>query len=156
MNRRRWQSCPRRPAGGPRPLDPGRTSHRRPSDDRGQALLEFALVAPLLLILIIGLFDIGRLVYINNALAEAAREGARFGAVQGRSATAQDAIRSEVLDRTVAVPNPTIGISCQPSCRPGNFLSVEVSSAVAPVTPIIGQFIGPITLSSVSTMTIHQ
>jgi hypothetical protein len=48
---------------------------------RGQTLVEFALTVPILLVLTIGLFDIGQAVYYYNALADCAREGARFGIV---------------------------------------------------------------------------
>jgi Flp pilus assembly protein TadG len=49
---------------------------------RGQALVEFAIVAPVFFLLLFGLIDLGRYVYVTNAFGQAAREGARFGAVQ--------------------------------------------------------------------------
>jgi Flp pilus assembly protein TadG len=49
---------------------------------RGQSLVEFALVLPLFLILIMGVVDAGRLVYMNSTLSNAAREGARTGSVE--------------------------------------------------------------------------
>ena len=53
--------------------------------ERGQSLVEMALVLPLLLALTVGLIDAGRAVYAYNAIARAAREGARYGAVYGGS-----------------------------------------------------------------------
>ena len=47
----------------------------------GQNLLEFALTLPLLLLLIMGIFDLGRGIYYYSAIHNAAREGARYGAV---------------------------------------------------------------------------
>lgn len=47
----------------------------------GQTLVEFALAIPILLLLTVGIFDIGRGVFYFNALADCAREGARFGIV---------------------------------------------------------------------------
>ena len=55
-------------------------SARRPA--RGQALVEFALVIPIFLLLIFGLLDMGRFVYMHSTLSQAAREGARLGAVE--------------------------------------------------------------------------
>jgi Flp pilus assembly protein TadG len=58
------------------------------SDDRerswgaGQALVEFALVLPVFLLIVFGLIDGGRFVYMNSVLSQAAREGARVAAVQ--------------------------------------------------------------------------
>jgi Flp pilus assembly protein TadG len=46
---------------------------------RGQSLVEFALSSVVLLLLVGGLVDIGRAVYISEALSNAAREGARHG-----------------------------------------------------------------------------
>lgn len=47
---------------------------------RGQSLVEFAVSSVVLLLLVGGLVDIGRSVYISEALSNAAREGARHGA----------------------------------------------------------------------------
>lgn len=44
----------------------------------GQALVEYALVLPLLLLLILGAMDFGRLFYTKMVLVNAAREGANF------------------------------------------------------------------------------
>ncbi|GAC1504985.1 MAG: hypothetical protein NVS1B3_02520 [Candidatus Dormibacteraceae bacterium] len=46
---------------------------------RGQSLVEFALTSVVLLLLVGGLVDIGRAIYISDALSNAAREGARHG-----------------------------------------------------------------------------
>ena len=47
---------------------------------RGQSLVEFAVSSVVLLLLIGGLVDIGRSIYVSEALSNAAREGARHGA----------------------------------------------------------------------------
>ena len=44
---------------------------------RSQALIEFALVSPVLLLLVFGIIDIGRAVFYYDTLNHAAREGAR-------------------------------------------------------------------------------
>jgi Flp pilus assembly protein TadG len=49
---------------------------------RGQTLVEFALIFPLLLLLVMGLFDVGRYVFYYAVLNTAVREGARFAIVQ--------------------------------------------------------------------------
>jgi Flp pilus assembly protein TadG len=48
----------------------------------GQALVEFALIIPVFLLMIFGIIDFGRLVYMNSILSQAAREGARVAAVE--------------------------------------------------------------------------
>ena len=48
----------------------------------GQGLVEFALVLPAFLLILFGLVDVGRYVYLNSVLSQAAREGARVGAAE--------------------------------------------------------------------------
>lgn len=57
---------------------------RRRSRDRGrgQSLVEFALVLPIFMLVLFGLIDGGRLVYMHTVLSQAAREGARVAAVE--------------------------------------------------------------------------
>jgi Flp pilus assembly protein TadG len=50
---------------------------------RGQSLVEFALLLPLMLLIITGLFDVARAVWQENTLAYAAREGTRYAIVHG-------------------------------------------------------------------------
>lgn len=49
-------------------------------EEHGAAIIEFALVAPLLLALVWGIVETGRAFYTVNALASAVRDGARYGA----------------------------------------------------------------------------
>ena len=60
-----------------------RTSRR--SRSRGQGLVEFALVLPVFMVILIGMVDLGRAIWANNSVANAAREAARFAAVNGGS-----------------------------------------------------------------------
>jgi Flp pilus assembly protein TadG len=52
-----------------------RPSHRR---ERGQGIIGFALVAPILIGLIFGVFDIGRALSANVTVTNSSREGARY------------------------------------------------------------------------------
>lgn len=53
--------------------------------ERGQSLVEFALIVPILILLLVGTFDIGHVVWTNDALANASREAARYAIVHGGS-----------------------------------------------------------------------
>jgi hypothetical protein len=53
-------------------------SGKRPRPRQGQALVEFVLIIPILLLLIFGLMDFARAWQTNHAMADAAREGARM------------------------------------------------------------------------------
>lgn len=55
---------------------------------RGQALTEFVLVLPVLLLLTLAIIDVGRAIFTYSVIADAAREGARYAIVHGNLATA--------------------------------------------------------------------
>jgi Flp pilus assembly protein TadG len=63
---------------------------RHARDTRGQALIEFALVMPLLLLLVIGIIEFGRAWNAQQALTDAAREGARKAVIFDAGTTQQD------------------------------------------------------------------
>lgn len=71
---------------------------RRQRSERGQSLVEFGLIIPIVLLLMCGLFDLGRLVFINNSLSDGARHGARHASVDPRAsdycAVVDQAVRS--------------------------------------------------------------
>ena len=73
--------------------------------DTGQSLVEFALVIPIFLLVLFGLLDMGRAVYSNNTLAQAAREATRLAATQvywvGRSDAACNAAAGPVCPASV-------------------------------------------------------
>jgi Flp pilus assembly protein TadG len=58
-------------------------SRRQRSSTRAQALVEFALVAPIFFLMLFALIDFGRYVYYVQILNNAAREGARYAIVHG-------------------------------------------------------------------------
>jgi Flp pilus assembly protein TadG len=63
---------------------------------RGQGLVEFALVFPILMLMLLGLVDLGRAVFAYNTITNAAREGARLGIVN------QDEAKIELRARNLA------------------------------------------------------
>lgn len=65
-----------------------RSLRRLRRDDRGQSLVEFALVAPILLILILGIVDFARAWNVYQVLTDAGREGARNAAVDNGASDA--------------------------------------------------------------------
>lgn len=56
-----------------------------PDGAKGQAMVEFALVIPVFLVLLVAIFDLGHVVWANDAMASAAREAARYAMVHGGS-----------------------------------------------------------------------
>jgi len=152
---------------------------------RGQALVEFALVIPMFLLLIFGIVDIGRYVYTNNALNQAAREAARVGSVSSRpacSAGARDACVNEIARERItgfglkpgiatsgAPGTPGVFLTCQrpnnantlaavafSNCRGGDVLRVRLNHEFLLVTPLIAQFLGTQDLYGEATVTVSS
>lgn len=68
-------------------------------DERGVSAVEFALIAPVLLLILVGILDIGRAVNAYVTVSNAAREGTRYLAVHPTAAPS--AIASTVHQRVV-------------------------------------------------------
>lgn len=63
-------------------------------NQRGAALVEFAIAATVLLTLIFAVLELGRLLWVHNALNDAARRGARYAVNQPQSASSLAEIRN--------------------------------------------------------------
>ena len=85
---------------------PGRRLVRFRREEQGAAAVEFALVLPVLLLLVFMFIDATRAFYTLNSLVSAAREGARFGSAQELTcpvptAAEQDVIKDRVINSAV-------------------------------------------------------
>ncbi len=67
----------------PRKLDKVCRSYRKKR--RGAAAVEFAVVAPVFLLLVFGMIEYGRMVMVQQVITNASREGARVGVLDGSS-----------------------------------------------------------------------
>ncbi len=154
---------------GPWPLAAGRWwphaagARSRPASRRGrargQALVELALITPVLLLLLLIAVDFGRLFFTYIQLNNAAREGAAYGASSPADSTGiTAAVRREANVQTQGGENPgllTVGVACQdPSAAAiacgssiggsgiGNQVLVTVAEPFTFLTPLIGSFFG--------------
>ena len=125
--------------------------------ERGQSLVEFALVLPIFLVLLFAIVDFGMGLNAWISVTNSAREGARLGAVQADAPSIQQRVRDTAasLDQaklTVSVTNA--------QGTPGESVVVTASYQYDLITPLAGllQFIsgntiGPtLTFSSTSDM----
>jgi Flp pilus assembly protein TadG len=80
------------------------------SRDRGAIMVEFALILPLLLVLVVGIIEFGRAYNTQIALQGAAREGARALALGNSATAAVEASRGGVA----------MSVSSSTSCPPGD------------------------------------
>src|SRR5205085_11383792 len=69
---------------------------RRRHDQRGAALVEFAIASVVLLLLLFGIIEYGYILSFKQGLTQAAAEGARVGAVGGDSAAIAAAVNKAV------------------------------------------------------------
>ena len=98
-----------------RTLRPGTSTQVGRKRQRSQALIEFALVSPVLLLLLFGVIDIGRAIFYYDTLNHAAREGARV-AVRASNQLPRDtdvlnAVSGQMLGAPVSAPCPQGPIS---------------------------------------------
>jgi Flp pilus assembly protein TadG len=124
----------------------GRT---RISDDKGATLVEFALIAPLLILLLLGIVEFGWKFGQFNDVRHAAREGARFAAVNAGSdqdivnvvCGAMDLVAAGITDIEVDLANG--------GGSRGDTATISVEATVQSLTgaPLISVFL-PDTLTS--------
>lgn len=115
--------------------------------DQGQSLVEFALVLPVLLLVIFGVIDLARAVWQENTLAFAAREGSRYAIVHGSASTApvgpndpaEPNITAVVQRYAIGVPNITVTTAWPDGDNDRNSrVSVDAS---APFVPLPSQYL---------------
>lgn len=144
---------------------------------RGQALTEFALILPIFVIVLFAIIDFGRYVFTANSLSNAAREGARVGSVGNRptecAALSREAcVVTVTASRAWGVPNASVTttVACErisagdstpnpvsvATCRTDDLLKVRSQTTFVILTPLIGQFIGNLTVSGESRVTVNQ
>lgn len=126
--------------------------------ERGQSLLELALVLVFLLILLAGVIDLGRMMYEYLTMRDAAQEGAGYGAVFPNScAQIESRVMQNLPDENYAVSIMVNGISCDAAIaidyaagrnKPpyhgcvGNTLTVIVDHTTQITMPLISAFTG--------------
>ena len=107
-----------------------------------QSLVEFALIIPLLLLLLLGFFDLGRAIINLSALSNAVREGTRAGIVMAYD---EDAIKDIVLDYAFTTTLTRDNIGVVPTAD--NFgtlktLQITANYCFVPVTPGVAAIVG--------------
>ena len=114
--------------------------------ERGQAIVEFALILPVFLLLVFGFIDSARAVFQYITLADAAREGTRYAIVHGGASTSPSgptandaALQTQVLRYTIGVPNVTVASTWPDGTNTrGSTVSVVVT---APFVPLPSQLL---------------
>ena len=150
------------PVTGPperRPRPHGRLRLLR-RNERGTALVEFALIAPLLFLLLFGIIDFGRALNYYNQVTQLAGQGARAAAVNrnpdGSPITSGSSLQNQLVTNYTAQPELKKGeIVCitQVPTNIGDPVQVKVSYhfQFLPLVAVAAKALGGLTLSSTQT-----
>lgn len=113
---------------------------KKKQKNSGTEVVEFALVSILLLLIIGGITEFGRLFWYYNALAKATRDGARFMSMQsdipGAISTAKQLVINEAKTAGVSPPLTTDNVSV--NCLDTSFLPVACVGGKAPANVRVG------------------
>jgi len=123
--------------------------------ERAQALVEYALVLPILLLLLLGIMEFGIAVFNYNSIANAAREGARYGIVHWRDADVIAGIEDAARRSTEGLDQAALDIVATIDSTVARVVRVEVTYESQLLTgPIIAAVGGDpaLNLSAVATM----
>lgn len=119
--------------------------------DDGQTMVEFALILPAFLLILVGLFDAGRAIYAYNTVANAARVGARVAIVHQDTALVEAAAR----EHAVSLGQTRVAVTLDPCGTSGCRYGVTVEYDYEPITPLIGGIFNP-TISSTAEMPVEN
>ena len=130
-------------------------NQRNRNDRKGQALVEFALALPLVLILVLGVLEFGRAFQTKIVLTNAAREGAHYFVYDADVDNAKDAVVAEAFNSGVQIELGDVTIQCDgavtvDTCPPGSTVEVLVTNLFE--LQIIGSFIDPLPINSQARM----
>ena len=119
-------------------------------NERGNSVIEFALILPILLLIVFGITEFGRAIMVTNMLNSASREGARLAAVTPINDTTT--VRARVIE-VLATSNITpkdISIEYSSST---NSVKVSVSTDFEVLSAkVLGTFAGIIELKGTTVM----
>lgn len=108
---------------------PGTKRLRRRESRRGTATVEFALIAPVLLIFLLGMSEASRLMDIQNRLAAAARQGARLAAMDREGIVADETTTNEKMEEDIRNFLTATGL-------PGAELTVKIAATPADLSTL--------------------
>ena len=118
----------------------------------GQSIAEFALVIPIVLLLLLGFFDLGRALINYSALSNAVREGTRGGIVMHAEGGLpfEDAVKARVLEYAFTLTGTSAPLTAEMiqvgvSTDADGFrdaLTITANYCFVPVTPGVAALVG--------------
>ena len=128
-----------------------RSKHRSRT---GAAVVEFAVIGPFLVLLILGVIEFGRMVMVQQIITNASREGARLASLEGNSATdIVSKTNTYLVDSAVNGASVTVSPTSLGDAGFGDPVSVTVDIMFDQVTWLPSPlFVGGTTLSATTVM----
>jgi len=106
--------------------------------ERGAAAVEFAILLPLLLMLVLGTIEFGRAYNAQITLTNAARDGVRVMAINNDPTAAKKAAQNAAASiSTIPVSNITLSTT---TCSTGNQVTLTIKYTLSTITGIAGPF----------------
>lgn len=120
--------------------------------EKGQELVEYALILPIMLLILMSILDMGRAVYYYSAIHNSAREGVRYGIINP-----DDPAGIEAVVRNKAVALQPTDLTVVVTLPDEDTVEVTVTYQFVAITPIAGALLGDntITLGSSAMMRIE-
>lgn len=121
----------------------------------GQALLEFALVLPILLLLVGAAVDFGLAVYARSQVEAAVREGARLGSVVWPNGDADAQVRQRTLAEAGTPPRAVLGqvqVSYPDGRVRGGRIQVSLACRYPPALPFLRLMAAEVPCDGTATM----
>ncbi|SDK51474.1 TadE-like protein [Arthrobacter sp. ov407] len=109
------------------------------ASERGAVAVEFAIVAPVLVMLLLGIMEFGRAYNTQVTLSSAAREGVRVMAIGNNAPAARTAVKNAVTGLQPALADGNITITPS-SCTAGVQTTVKITYTLTTMTGIAGPF----------------
>ena len=110
-----------------------RIARLRRNGEKGQSLVEFALVAPIFFLVLFAIIDFGMAFHAWITVTNSAREGARFGAVRAPAAD----IEARVRDTADSLDDADLSVTVtNAEGDPGESVVVEVTYDYSLITPV--------------------
>lgn len=105
----------------------------------GQGLVEFALTLPLLILIMVGVLDLGRLYFASMTVTNAAREGARYGAANPGASDIAAHAQNEAVGSMINPSQLIVDLSSKfpQGCALGNPIQVKVTYNFQLITAVI-------------------
>ncbi|MBO9370827.1 MAG: pilus assembly protein [Chloroflexi bacterium] len=108
---------------------------------RGQSLVEFALVLPLLILLLGGVLELGRLFFAYVAVTDAAAEGATYASIYPRATIHQITERAQAASGGLIQLDPSMVQVQRPVLTAGAPITVTVTYPFRLITPLLGDLV---------------